>query len=248
MSVWQTDGAAWIADPTGDFVVKLSDNGEELVRITGLDGARAASVNQNDGSCWVACTEGNRVYRFNANGETEVDVGGFTMPYDVSCYSQDGTCWVADVGGGRVVKLSPNGTELIAIPVLAALSVAVDERNGDCWVGCSTKMLKYSASGQRLREFGGVIGPSDLDVNPNNGSVVAADQTRIVTFDSEGNQIWLAGGLQYASGAAFNQDDDTVWATDLLDKKLIHYSGSGAKILEITLELVSPMGVDVYCG
>jgi hypothetical protein len=248
VSVWQTDGAAWFADPTGDFVAKVSDSGEELARITGLGGPCAASVNQNDGSCWIACREGDRVMRFNASGEIQVDLSGFNMPNDVSCYSQDGSCWVADAGAGRVVKLSPNGVELLVIPVLAGMSVAADERNGDCWVGCSTKMIKYSAAGQKLREVGTVTLPNDLDVNPNDGSVVAADQKRVITFDSAGNQIWSVPGLQYASGVAFNQDDGSVWATDMLAKKFLHYSSSGAKILEITVDVVTPMGVDVYCG
>jgi DNA-binding beta-propeller fold protein YncE len=245
-SVRQTDGVTWLADTTGSAVAKVSDKGEVLKKVTNtFEEPCAVSVNQTDGHCWVADRTKNRVYRLDADANVKVNKSGFKMPGDVSCYYKDGTCWVADTGNGRVVKLGKDGSQKFARNVAAPMAVAVDERNGDCWVAAATKAYKFSSSGTQKKELSGFRGAWGVDVNPKDGSVVFADTTRVVKYDANGNKKWEAGGFTYAWGVAVNKDDGSVWATDMLARKVVKLSGSGAKLTEYTEGLNAPLGVDV---
>jgi DNA-binding beta-propeller fold protein YncE len=245
-SVRQADGVTWLADPTGGAVAKASDTGEVLKKLaTTFEEPCAVSVNQTDGHCWVADRAKNRVYRLDADANVKVDKSGFKSPGDVSCYYRDGTCWVADTGNNRIVKLAKDGGQKFARNVLVPVAVAVDERNGNCWVAAATKVYKFSSSGTQQKELSGFRGAWGVDVNPKDGSVVFADTTRVVKYDANGNKKWEAGGFTYAWGVAFNKDDGSVWATDMLAHKVVKLSSSGAKLAEYAENLNSPMGIDV---
>jgi DNA-binding beta-propeller fold protein YncE len=247
VSVRQADGVTWAADPTGGSVAKISDGGRVLKKVTApFEAPAAVSVNQNDGCCWLADPDKNRVYRLDADANIKVDKGGFNMPNDVSCYSQDGSCWVADTGNGRVVKLGADGSEKFSRNVLAPLAVAVDERNGDCWVACATRIYKYSASGSRRKELTGLTSAFGLDVNPGDGSVAVADMTRVVKYGADGNKKWEKVGFTYAIGVAVNKDDGSVWVSDMLAKKVVKLSSSGQQLLEVSAGFNTPMGIDVH--
>jgi DNA-binding beta-propeller fold protein YncE len=246
VSVRQTDGVTWVADSTGGFVAKLSDTGKVLKKLaTPFTEPCAVSVNQNDGCCWVVDRKKNHVYRLDADGNVKVDKGGFDTPYDVSCYYKDGTCWVADTNNGRVVKLAADGSKKFERSVMVPMAVGVDERNGDCWVACATKVYKYSSSGAVKKELGGFSGAFGLDVNPNDGSVVVSDHTQVVKYDANGNKKWGKSGFTYAYGIAVNKDDGSIWASDFLAKKVVKLSSGGAKLAECASGFNAPMGIDV---
>jgi DNA-binding beta-propeller fold protein YncE len=167
------------------------------------------------------------------------------MPWDVSCYYKDGTCWVADTGNGRVVKLAQDGSKMFERGAPGATSVAVDERNGDCWVAASTKLIKYSADGAKKKEVGGLTGANGVDVNPSDGSVVVADLKRVLKFDANGNKKWETGGFNTALRVAVNKDDGSVWVSDAQAKKVAKLSSGGKKLLVLASGFSFPMGLDV---
>ena len=246
VSVRQADGVAWVADTNGGSVTKVSDTGSTLKKVTAPFSAPCAvSVNESDGSCWVADRDGHRVYRLDANGDVQVNKGGFNTPADVSCYAGDGACWVVDGGNDRVVKLGADGSRKFDRRVMAPVAVAVDERNGGCWVACFTTVVKYSASGNKERELTGFSGIYGLAVSPSDGSVVVADEKRVVKYDASGNRKWQKGGFTFAFRVDINKDDGSDWVSDVVAKKVVKLSSGGEQLLTISTGLSIPTGVDV---
>lgn len=247
MSVWQADGSVWVPDSTAGEVVKLSDTGEVLKRIGGFDGPTSVSVNENDGSCWVGDYSGNHVYRLDANGNKKVTKGGFDEVNGVACYARDGTCWVISGQDHRLVKLDKNGavkTDLDLGATSGPVSVAVDPRNGDCWVGCIQKLLKVSRAGAILLEIPvSLLMPLAIDCNGNDGSVAVTTTNKISKYDANGNLKWEKEEFTLATGIRFFLVDNTIWVADMQAKKIVGYSASGNKIRTITAGLNNPMTV-----
>jgi len=116
ISVSRFDGSCWAAERDSNRVVKISPQGQILLRIKGFQAPQSVSVNSRDGCCWIADTGGNRVVELSPSGDFIQEVKDqFHQPYSVAVNPTDGCCWVADTYGYRVVKLSPQGDVLCGI-------------------------------------------------------------------------------------------------------------------------------------
>ena len=132
-------GNAWVADSQFNTLVRLSPDGEQLVKLT-ITSPVSPRVNPKDGSVWVV-SEQSMLVNLTADGTktTEVvEADGTTVPgflvgrtiVAISFSPTDGGIWVADlVGGpafqGEVSKYSKNGTKLFANPIPQPSSVSV---------------------------------------------------------------------------------------------------------------------------
>jgi DNA-binding beta-propeller fold protein YncE len=77
--------AVWVADAGHSEIVKLSYDGTELFRVTGVvDSATAVEVDPNDGSCWVSDAGNNRVIKLSATGNMLFEITDFIIPMGLS--------------------------------------------------------------------------------------------------------------------------------------------------------------------
>jgi DNA-binding beta-propeller fold protein YncE len=162
----------------------------------------------------------------------------------VDCYGTDGSAWVADTYNHRVVKLNADGTQalVVSLPNLMPMAVAVDPRNGDVWVGCAQKLLKLSG-GTVVKDISGVYNVWNIALDPRDGSLALADEKAVRKFDADGNKVWEDTDYDLSYGVAVNKNTGVVWATDLLNPRLVEYSSVGNKQLEVTAGLAEPLDV-----
>jgi DNA-binding beta-propeller fold protein YncE len=194
VSVYPTDGSCWVADEqedlTGSVVVRLAENGVELLRVENLY-SESLSVNSVTGSCWATDNLNGDVIHFAQNG-AELWRGAIESPC-VSVNSADGSCWVADAANSQVVRLAEDGTELWRGGSISweLTPVSADYADGSCWVGDATEVAHFTEDGSELWRGGGFMTPRAVSVNPIDGSCWVADTgngrvVRLVTVGHEG--------------------------------------------------------------
>ena len=121
-------GNVWIADTRHNTLVRLSPEGEELVKITDILNPVSPSVNPKDGSVWLA-TNNNMLLNLAASGtkQKEFEVGMAIV--SVSYSPAEGEIWIADMLGstfsGEVSKWTTNGKRRFAIAVPAPSKVSI---------------------------------------------------------------------------------------------------------------------------
>jgi len=135
VSVNAEDGSCWVADSSGNQVVHLNRDGDELWRKSCFNYPLSVSVNSADASCWIADSMNNEVVHLAENGAGLLRLQGFRFPHSVSADAGDGTCWVADTLNNQVVHVAENGTELWRGGSFSQpYAVCVNPTDGSCWV------------------------------------------------------------------------------------------------------------------
>ena len=127
-------GNVWVADTQHHVLVRLSPNGDELVKITDIRNPVSPSVNPKDGSVWLA-SNNNMLVNFSPTGtkvkEFEVGMAIIAVTYSPA----DGEIWVADLLGqsfqGEVSKWTAKGKKRFAnaVPRPSTVSIGFWEGN-----------------------------------------------------------------------------------------------------------------------
>ncbi len=140
-------------------------------------------------------------------------------------------------------KLSAAGQELLVLDGTAnppafksqPASVAVDPRDGSCWVATKRSVYKFSADGKQLTKLDGFSEPS-LAVSPLNGECWVADSNmaRVVRISEAGQQLAVITieGLGQPKAISVNAKDGTCWVLDPFTQKIVKLSADGAVLLE----------------
>ena len=130
-------------------------------------------------SCWITDREANRVLLFNANGARAAEWRDLVRPGMVASAAVDGQeliGWVLVRDGDGLARLELNARVIdIVLPFEEAISVGVDESNGDCWVMSASDMALFDSDGEFKGAFGGIPGARHLAV------------------DGVNKQLWIAG-------------------------------------------------------
>ena len=118
----------WVADTQHDTLVRLSPDGEELVKIDNISQPVSPSVNPKDGSVWVAANN-NTLMNITPTGGTQKSFEVGMAIVAVSYSPAEEEIWIADMLGatfsGEVSKWSKNGVRRFAIPVPAPSKVSI---------------------------------------------------------------------------------------------------------------------------
>ena len=248
IAVNRTTGCCWVACPSVGEVVKLSPAGERIFTVnlpSASGGVNAIAVEESDGSVRCANSGMFWVLKLNDAGEELWRVDVF-VPEDLSVYETDGACWVAHffdhTNNAGLTKLDKDGNVLFTRDPggdAGSYGVAVDQRNGDCWVvGTDGKLYKYTAAGDVKFEVSTGLYIRDLAIFPGDGSVVlltsdtVANLSYLTKFDANGNDLWTAGVSYDASYVAVNPNDNTIWVSHD-EKGLVKYSPTGQELLTV---------------
>jgi len=168
----QYSGECWVADYNNVF--KISSNGKTM-KISGFFQPLSLSINPVDGSCWVADTDALSVRKLSADGKELAKLNGSSQPpvftsnpSSVSVDSRDGSCWVGVFDS--IYKFSSDAKQLLKIEGFDEPVVAVNSKNGECWVADSNnaRVVRLSADGKQLgtMQVEGISQPKSLSVNP----------------------------------------------------------------------------------
>jgi Calx-beta domain/Cadherin-like beta sandwich domain len=229
VAVWADprDGGAWISEevdlPGGNvqsLLVKLSSDGEELVRVSGFSGfISSISGDAPHGNIWIGDRFANEVVILfgedseldgydasPAEGPSHRRIAGFYEPESVSVNPNDdsqgeGNVWVGNRIPGQVIKLSPSGSELVReVPSIGqeVRQVEVNPLDGSVWVmsdPTAGTVTNFSSVGQELR------------------SVTIAGNIATIALDPPHEVIWL--GTQMGEVLAFSFDGKELLSFEL---------------------------------
>ena len=180
LAVNPTDGSVWIADWWSDRVVHISSSGSVLWQGTNFYSPDCVAVNPTDGSAWVADSWNYQVVHLAANGAELWRSAAVYEVYWVAVDPHDGSCWFSaydEYYMGWVVHVAANGAVLFSAPVDCPDALAVDTRNGSCWVldSCTGDLIHLASTGGQLSRTSGLLGPIWLSLNPADKSLWVAD-------------------------------------------------------------------------
>ncbi|MFB3879931.1 MAG: S-layer homology domain-containing protein [Armatimonadota bacterium] len=180
LAVNPTDGSVWLADWYSDRVLHLSSSGGLLWQSTNFYSPDCVAVNPTDGSAWVADSWNHQVVHLAASGAELWRSPANYEVYWVAVDPADGSCWFSYYDyyyTGWVGHVAANGAMLFSTPVDCPDALAVDTRNGSCWVldSCTGDLIHIAKNGGALSRTTGLLGPIWLSLNPADKSLWAAD-------------------------------------------------------------------------
>jgi len=250
VSVDPSDGSCWVASAgycsspsytdsrthAGASVAKVAESGLELLRFTAVSSPAAVAVNPTDGSCWVGDVDLGQIIHLSADGAELWRGGGVTTPFSLSVNPRDGSCWVADEGvwdpsqakytNAAVVHLAADGRELWHTAEFAgARTVAVDPRDGSCWVVDSQADPDSGRALVHLAEDGSEISGSAcpgsslwaIAVDPSDGSIWAsadnpeAGAQTVAHLAADGRLLSNSDPLSFVDALAVDPMDGSCW-------------------------------------
>lgn len=233
----------WAADNrTGQLVKLTHDAQHQIFRTDGFFTIVDIDPNPLSGDVWVLERQSSfigNVLRVSASGEILSPIVPFVAPVDADIHLDSNVLWVADLEDGRVVKLDSIGNRIATVrELLAPVAVAVDQRSGACWAA-DQRLQKVA----RINEAGtvvdfsmvGFVAVQSLAVNSQDGSVWAADSTRVLKLTEDGNlELIVSHVFEYAKKVEVNEITGEAWVIDFGPSSLLKFSASGQKMLELS--------------
>jgi PKD repeat protein len=186
------DGSVWLGeqswlDPTPGRLIHLSAGGAELWATTDyMFPVYGVSANPNDGSCWVSTTFwflGHEIRHYAADG-TPLFADLAYRAWAISVDEGDDSVWhttgMSPVGPGDVVHRAEDGSEIWRADFVDPQAVAVNPRDGSCWVSDGVEIIYLASDGTEL--WRGVYGSpfwagggASIAVDPRDGSCRVGD-------------------------------------------------------------------------
>jgi len=278
------------APETGTPAPEVSLPAEQLLPadlVLGSSGSEPGSLNEPAGltidvagNVYVADTMNHRIQKFDPEGKFVTQVGGngpgqgqFQEPWGVAVDAQ-GNVWVADTFNHRIQKFDPNLNFVLAFGKSASnlqdpepdafwgpRDLATDAE-GNVWIADTGtgRVVKYSATGTLLREFGDMgSGPGQfteltaVEIAAN-GDIFVADSgnRRVQRFNAGFDFVaeYDVPGWLYIDSVAKPYlallPDGGLVASDPTQNKLFHFDATGTPVATFDAEgspLVAPRGV-----
>ncbi len=198
--VW---GDVWVADFTGQHLVRYDTLGNELDRIEGFEEITSLDIAGPQGGCWIADGPGGDVHRFSHNAVQELSLENtFDYPQSISTSYQNDWAWVSD--SLRLHRVWQDGRiDSVAVSPYVFYDLSTDQTTGDCWALVienaegADRAIKYSFAGDVLAETRGFSFTRDIEANSHNGGCLIADSGnfRVVRLSSTGNILSELTGL-----------------------------------------------------
>lgn len=189
--VW---GDIWVADVSGQNLVRYDTMGIELNRIDGFTEITSLDLVGSQGGCWVADGPGGIVHRYSREGVQQIAIeNNFKYPQAISASYNDEWAWVSD--SLQLHRIWHDGKiDSVAESPYAFYDLSTDQETGDCWVlvienaDGSDRAVKYSYDGAILVDVGGFKLTRDIEANPRNGGCLIADSGnyRVVRLSAAG--------------------------------------------------------------
>ena len=233
VSVDPSDGTCWVADNGNHRVVRLAENGAELLHLDLT--AVSVSVNTADDSCWIGDLDGRQVVHVAADGAEKWRSGAYGA-LAICANPADNSCWVADqapgpIAAGEVVHLSESGTELWrGGSFVAVVSLSVNPSDGSCWVADpqGDQVVHLSVEGDQLWR-GEIVWPMDVSVNPTDGSCWVARGVCVLHLAADGTPLVEVPTSEWSPVVSVDPSDGSCWVG--ADIYMMHLASDGTALL-----------------
>lgn len=208
IEVDKADRTVWVADTNNNRVFQASRYGKDKAYIIDDDiiGPHHVAVSPQERALWVTNALKGEVIKFSLEDKRELfRVKGFKIPHDIMASAYDGIVWVGDNERKELIRISPQGRILSRLKkdFLDMGHLAVDPRDGSCWVTTDSHLVvKVSSDGRTiLAKIEGIDGFMAV-IDPKDGGCWVSDfkKGEVVKISSGGQVIKRVGGFTNCLG------------------------------------------------
>lgn len=201
----KTDQSFWAINTGAKSVTLYDSSGVELFSFAGFGYLQSLAINQNDQSLWVLDRGNGTISSFSRNGLLKLSLGGFENGKQIAFDSAREILWVAD--STEVKNWRPGvGITTVISGLENAHKLALNDRDGDCWVLSSSpqigesRLLNISEGGAINTNASGFAKPVAIAVNPFNGNCFVSDTRSTRGFLKEINRLGDVVGERETGG------------------------------------------------
>ena len=257
-NVYVSDNTVEKYSPEGEHLQTLATQGSGEGQVNfapGLD-------RDSEGNLWVADSSNGRVEEFNPKGEYVKSITGRSSPWGVSVSPATGDIWVAERGAHRITVFDSEGEELFHFGSQGTGNgqfkevSSVEVADGYAWVGDAenNRVQIFDEEGNYVAQFGeegtgdgqfktrswirvALNGEGDLWVTDSGNDRVERWEAQIgqieTTYQSSfGKEGAGNGEFKYVPDVAI-APDGTLWAADIENNRVQHFSASGEYVGQI---------------
>ena len=204
------DSSVWVTDYNNNQVVKLAQNGTELLRLDDFYRPRRLALCESDQSIWVSDSGHDQMVHLDKNGNLLSRLDGFDNPIGVAVDQRDCSVWIADYYHNQVVKLDPTGSELVRRGNFNGPgSISVNADNGNVWVADygHHQIVKLTDTGLEITRLDNFAYPYDVKVSQQDGTVWVADKNNnaFVQLAPDGNERIRINDFSYPLSLALDK-------------------------------------------
>lgn len=199
-------------------------------------------LDKSNDRVWIADETQGKLFVFNRQAEKVREIDGFEKPVSIDCLLSDGSCWVADSKAETVTKISTTFQAIVQIKdLIHPTSVSVNQLTGDCWVADSSRVLKFDSKGRpklTLELTGNFLRYVAVDSGSGKCWILDfsffADQSRLLCFNNNGDQLLELSGLSWPENLKVNPYDHTCIVTDSGAGRILKIASNGTIIGQVT--------------
>ncbi|MCH7674135.1 hypothetical protein IH879_04195 [candidate division KSB1 bacterium] len=241
----------WVTENGNQQIAKLTHDSRHLIHRTGRFSAIVdIEPNPRTGEVWVLNNfigiEGN-LKKVTPEGRVDERFITFESPTDAALNYDLNEIWVADPQQSSVTKLDSKWNTIFTIHEFTIPTlVAVDQRNGNCWVAHNDSVSRVLSDGTQVLKSGVRFDSiTSMDLNSEDGSVWLVDGTRIVKINQNGDFLLeIKAPLTFPGKIAINDSTGELWAINDNPAGLYKFSPTGEMLFDVTVSF-SPDNISV---
>ena len=241
----------WVTENGNQQIAKLTHDSRHLIHRTGRFSAIVdIEPNPRTGEVWVLNNfigiEGN-LKKVTPEGRVDERFITFESPTDAALNYDLNEIWVTDTQQSSVTKLDSIGNTIFTIHEFTIPTlVAVDQRNGNCWVAHNDSVSRVLSDGTQVLKSGVRFDSiTSMDLNSEDGSVWLVDGTRIVKINQNGDFLLeIKAPLTFPGKIAINDSTGELWAINDNPAGLYKFSPTGEMLFDVTVSF-SPDNISV---
>ena len=136
VSVYREVGSIWVADTGNRQIVKVSAEGEILIKKEGFDAPVSITTDAVRRATWVVDYGGHAIHVLALNGVKQGSVTGLGGPVELAISEVNGHAWVVEQDSNCVAEISNNGLSIVRRikGFRHPSAIAIDQRNGDVYI------------------------------------------------------------------------------------------------------------------
>ncbi len=184
-------GIGWVSDLERHEVFWFSLAASDTLEFFVVDArlAEPSGLAAFAGACWVIDRQQGRAFLYSTQGRRIVEFRSLQQPAYVDVNSE-GSAWVLVAGGSGLVRLDLDGSLLaVELPFADAISLSVDQRNGEVWVLGGKDLALYGRDGELLQQWSDVSGGRGIAFDPVQGRAWIATADALLKVSEEGETL-----------------------------------------------------------
>lgn len=262
-AIWPTAAVAdtarqriWVIDYVTGFLLKISDRGDILEWISGLDHPTAITLDPVSHELWIVNRRRSEVVRLDSTGKQISYYTAFQEIRQLVWSGTEGFVWVADFGKKQAGLLDRKGDWTVVQTLTSQKSPVLDCQfsTGLTWLADSTTVMLVSSRPAAIPRAKQIVlsePVEGLSVNQKTGGCWAIlgqenlTEKKIVRIDKNGSVSNLISGFERAHALAANPHHGGCIVADSDNNRVVMLDSTGVVFSE-RFGFVSPYDVINY--